>query len=340
MSNPPSLPSSMTEVHIVAPGGPQVLQARQVDLPRARAGELLVRVHAAGINRPDVLQRRGLYPMPEGVNPTPGLEIAGEVVAIGERVQGWQLGERVCALTEGGGYAQYCVVPAGQVLRLPEQLDWVRAAAIPETYFTVWANVFQMGAARPGERLLVHGGSSGIGSAALLIAKEMGLIAASTDSSEQKASLARELGAQLSVPSQAPDLVAQVRAWSQGRGVDVVLDIMGASHLQRNLEVLAADGRLLMVGFMGGSVAHELNMLDIALRRLRIMGSTLRARDASQKAAIAQELQRHLAGAWAAGRCLPHVSARFALQDAAQAHACMEARQHLGKLVLEVAHPC
>ena len=226
------LPASMTEVAIAQPGGPEVLQPRQVPLPVPRPGEVLVKVAAAGVNRPDVLQRRGLYPMPPGVNPTPGLEVAGTVVAlgdgVGDGVAAFQVGDAVCGLTEGGGYAEYCVVPAGQLLPMPAGLSAAQAAALPETFFTVWANLFMMGRAKAGETLLVHGGTSGIGSTALMLAREFGLKAISTDGGPEKGAWAQRFGAELSIDHLSGDFLPPVMAWSGGRGVDIVLDIMGA----------------------------------------------------------------------------------------------------------------
>jgi NADPH:quinone reductase len=342
-----ALPASMTEVTIVQPGGPEVLQPRQVPVPVPRPGEVLVKVAAAGVNRPDVLQRRGLYPMPPGVNPTPGLEVAGTVVAVGEGVSAgrsglvsdtasdWAVGDAVCGLTEGGGYAEYCVVPASQLLPQPAGLTAVQAAAIPETFFTVWANLFMMGCAREGEAVLVHGGTSGIGSTALMLAREFGLKAISTDGGSEKGEWSRRFGADLSIDHRGGDFLPQVMAWSGGRGVDIVLDIMGASHFERNLGALARDGRLLLLGFMGGMQVEGFNLASILLKRLVVTGSTMRARSAAEKAAIAQALRERVWPVLEAGRCAPHVCETFPLAQAAQAHALMESRCHVGKIVLK-----
>ena len=337
---PSALPSAMTEVTIAQPGDPEVLQPRQVPLPVPRSGEVLVKVAAAGVNRPDVLQRRGLYPMPPGVNPTPGLEVAGTVVALGEGVQdgsaACQIGDAVCGLTEGGGYAEYCVVPATQLLPQPAGLSAAQAAAIPETFFTVWANLFQTGRARAGETLLVHGGTSGIGSTALMLAREFGLKAISTDGGPEKGVWAQRFGAELSIDHRSGDFLPQVMAWSGGRGVDIVLDIMGASHVERNLGALTRDGRLLLIGFMGGVQVEGFNLMPILLKRLVVTGSTLRARTAPEKAAIAQGLREHVWPVLSAGRCVPHVCQTFPLAQAAEAHRLMEGRGHIGKIVLTV----
>jgi len=334
------LPASMTEVAIAQPGGPEVLQPRQVPLPVPRPGEVLVKVAAAGVNRPDVLQRRGLYPMPPGVNPTPGLEVAGTVVAlgdgVGDGVAAFQVGDAVCGLTEGGGYAEYCVVPAGQLLPMPAGLSAAQAAALPETFFTVWANLFMMGRAKAGETLLVHGGTSGIGSTALMLAREFGLKAISTDGGPEKGAWAQRFGAELSIDHLSGDFLPPVMAWSGGRGVDIVLDIMGASHFERNLGALARDGRLLMLGFMGGVQVDAFNLMPILLKRLVVTGSTMRARTDTEKASIARELRERVWPVLSAGRCVPHVCETFPLAQASEAHRLMEGRQHIGKIVLTV----
>lgn len=338
---PVLVPDSMTEVTIAQPGGPEVLQPRRVPVPAPRPGEVLVKVAAAGVNRPDVLQRRGLYPMPPGVNPTPGLEVAGTVAALGEGVAGaveggFDVGQGVCGLTDGGGYAEYCVVPASQLLPMPAGVSAAQAAAIPETFFTVWANLFQMGRARAGETLLVHGGTSGIGSTALMLAREFGLRAVSTDGGPEKGEWAQRFGAELSIDHRGADFLPQVMAWSGGRGVDIVLDIMGASHFERNLGALTRDGRLLLIGFMGGVQVEGFNLMPILLKRLVVTGSTLRSRTASEKAAIAQGLREHVWPVLSAGRCVPHVCQTFPLAQAAEAHRLMEGRGHVGKIVLTV----
>lgn len=332
----PSLPTLMTEIAITQPGGPEVLQARQVPLPEPGPGQLLVKVEAAGVNRPDVLQRRGLYPMPPGVTPTPGLEIAGEVVALGDGVQGFSVGDAVCGLTDGGGYAQYVVLPASQALARPTGMDAIHAAAIPETFFTVWANLFMMGRAKAGETLLVHGGTSGIGSTALMLAREMGLHAVSTDGGPDKGAAAVQLGAQFSIDYRTQAFVPEVMRWTNGRGVDLILDIMGAGYFERNLSALAKDGRLLLIGFMAGDTVDQFKLLPIMLKRLTVTGSTMRARTTAEKAAIARELHAHVWPALSAGRCVPHVHQVFDLDQAADAHRLMESRGHIGKIVLKV----
>lgn len=330
----PALPELMTEIGFSQPGGPEVLQPRQAALPRPGPGQVLVKVRAAGVNRPDVLQRRGLYPMPPGVTPVPGLEVAGEVAALGEGVGAWALGDEVCGLTEGGGYAEYCLVPATQLLPKPAALDFAHAAAVPETFFTVWANLFMMGRARAGESLLVHGGTSGIGMTALMLAREFGLRAVSTDGGPDKGEVARSFGAERSIDHRTQDFLPEVMAWSGGQGVDLVLDILGASAFERNLSVLKKDGRLLLIGFMGGDKVESLSIMPILLKRLVVTGSTMRARTQAEKAEIAQQLKDRVWPVLAAGRCAPHVHRSFALDQAAEAHRLMESRQHVGKIVL------
>ncbi len=330
----PALPELMTEIGISQPGGPGVLQPRRVPVPQPGPGQVLVKVRAAGVNRPDVLQRRGLYPMPPGVTPVPGLELAGEVAALGEGVDGFALGDAVCGLTDGGGYAEYGLVPATQLLHKPTALDFVHAAAVPETFFTVWANLFMMGRARAGESLLVHGGTSGIGMTALMLAREFGLRAVSTDGGPDKGEVARSFGAELSIDHRTQDFLPEVMAWSGGQGVDLILDILGASAFERNLAALRKDGRLLLIGFMGGDKVESMSIMPILLKRLVVTGSTMRARTPAEKAEIAQQLHERVWPVLAAGRCAPHVHRTFALDQAAEAHRLMESRQHVGKIVL------
>lgn len=331
-----TLPKTMTHIEITQPGGPQVLQPRQVPVPTPDAGEVLIRVHAAGVNRPDVLQRAGLYPMKPGMNPIPGLEVAGEVVAVGVGVSDFAIGDRVCALTNGGGYAQYSVVPASQTLPIPEGMDWLQAAAIPETYFTVWANLFEMGGARKGKRALIHGGTSGIGTTALMLCREFGIEAFATAGSEEKCAVVRELGAE-AINYREQDFARVIAERTSGQGVDVVLDIMGGSYLNNNVAALAMEGRLVMLGFLGGAVAKEIDLLAIMAKRASVTGSLLRSRTRQEKAEIARQLREHVWPVLAAGRCLPMIDKVYPLADAALAHARMEAGDHVGKIVLRVS---
>ncbi|QXI18840.1 NAD(P)H-quinone oxidoreductase [Pseudomonas hamedanensis] len=331
-----SLPNEMTRIEITQPGGPEVLQARRVALPVAAQGQVLIRVHAAGINRPDALQRAGLYPMKPGMDPIPGLEVAGEVVALGADVSGFAVGDRVCALTNGGGYAEYCAVPAGQTLAIPDGMDWVQAAAIPETFFTVWANLFGLGGASRGQRALIHGGTSGIGTTALMLCREFGIEAFATAGSPDKCAAISQLGGQ-PINYREEDFAAVIAAKTADQGVNVILDIMGGSYLNGNVSALAMDGRLVMLGFLGGARAKDIDLLAILGKRAVVTGSLLRARTAAEKAAIADQLREQVWPVLAAGRCLPIIDKVYPLVDAAQAHARMEAGDHIGKIVLQVA---
>ncbi|WP_426127769.1 NAD(P)H-quinone oxidoreductase [Pseudomonas sp. DWP1b1] len=326
------LPTEMTLIEITTPGGPEVLKPRQVPLPSPAAGEILIHVHAAGVNRPDALQRAGKYPMKPGMSPIPGLEVAGEVVALGDGVTEYAVGDKVCALTNGGGYAQYCAVPASQALPVPEGMDWIQAAAIPETFFTVWANLFGIGGAHKGQRVLIHGGTSGIGTTALMLCREFGIQAFATAGSEEKCAAIRALGAE-AINYREQDF-AQVIG---DQGVNVILDIMGASYLNNNLKALAMDGRLVMLGFLGGAKANEVDLLTILGKRAIVTGSLLRARTKAEKAAIADQLREHVWPVLSAGRCLTMIDQVFDYTQADQAHARMEGGDHIGKIVLRVA---
>lgn len=325
------LPTDMTLIEITTPGGPEVLKPRQVPLPSPVAGEILIRVHAAGVNRPDALQRAGKYPMKPGMSPIPGLEVAGEVVALGDGVTEYAVGDKVCALTNGGGYAQYCAVPASQALPVPEGMGWIQAAAIPETFFTVWANLFGIGGAHNGQRVLIHGGTSGIGTTALMLCREFGIQAFATAGSEEKCAAIRALGAE-AINYREQDF-AQVIG---DQGVNVILDIMGASYLNNNLKALAMNGRLVMLGFLGGAKANEVDLLTILGKRAIVTGSLLRARTKDEKAAIADQLRQHVWPVLSAGRCLPMIDQVFDYTQADQAHARMEGGDHIGKIVLRV----
>jgi NADPH:quinone reductase len=321
----------MTLIEITTPGGPEVLKPRQVPVPAPAAGEILIRVHAAGVNRPDALQRAGKYPMKPGMSLIPGLEVAGEVVALGDGVSAFALGDKVCALTNGGGYAQYCAVPAGQALPIPEGLSWLQAAAIPETFFTVWANLFGIGGAHKGQRVLIHGGTSGIGTTALMLCREFGIQAFATAGSAEKCAVIRDLGAE-AINYREQDFAEVIGA----QGVNVILDIMGASYLNTNLKALSMDGRLVMLGFLGGTRANDVDLLTILGKRAIVTGSLLRTRTADEKAAIAAQLREHVWPALSAGRCLPMIDQVFEYTDADKAHARMEGGEHIGKIVLRV----
>lgn len=330
------IPEFMNEIAITAPGGPEVLQSVRVATPKPGPGELLVRVQAAGVNRPDVLQRLGSYPMPPGVTATPGLEVSGTVVACGEGVRSFMLGESVFALTNGGGYAEYCLVPAAQALPRPAALSPAQAAAIPETYFTVWANLFDIGDAKTGDRVLIHGGTSGIGTTALALCREFGIHAFATAGGARKCAAINALGGE-AIDYRTQDFVEVIRERTAMRGVDVILDIMGGSYFERNLTALARDGRLVIIGFLGGTAAEKVDLQMLALKRAVVTGSTMRARTLQEKAAITDELRERLLPVLAAGRCLPVIHEVFPLAQAADAHRLMESSEHIGKIVLHVA---
>lgn len=330
-----NLPSTMTLIEITQPGGPEVLQPRQVPVPSPADGEVLIRVHAAGVNRPDALQRAGKYPLKPGMNPNPGLEVAGEVVAIGKGVNEFIVGDKVCALTNGGGYAQSCLAPAGQTLPIPEGMDWLQAAAVPETFFTVWANLFDMGGASKGQRALIHGGTSGIGTTALMLCREFGIKAFATAGSADKCAAVRQLGAE-AINYREQDFVQVIQDNTGGKGVNVILDIMGASYLNQNIAALAMEGRLVMLGFLGGARGNDVDLLGIMSKRAILTGSLMRPRTSAEKASIAEQLREYVWPVLAAGRCLPIIDQVYPLTEAAQAHARMEAGDHIGKIVLRV----
>ena len=330
-----TLPKEMTLIEITTPGGPEVLQPRRADVPVAGPGEILIRVHAAGVNRPDALQRAGKNPMKPGMNPLPGLEVAGEVAALGDGVTEYALGDKVCALTNGGGYAQFCTVPASQALPIPEGMDWIQAAAIPETFFTVWANLFGLGDAHHGQRVLIHGGTSGIGTTALMLCHEFGIQAFATAGSADKCAAIATLGAE-PINYREQDFAQVIAEKTDDKGVNVVLDIMGGSYLSNNLKALAMEGRLVMLGFLGGARAKDIDLLAILGKRAIVTGSLLRSRTREEKAAIAAQLREHVWPVLSAGRCLPMIDEVYAYTDAAKAHARMEGGDHIGKIVLRV----
>ncbi len=332
------LPETMRHVAVSGAGGPEVMHvATSGPVPQPGPGEVLIRVLAAGVNRPDVLQRQGAYPPPHGASPLLGLEVAGDIAQLGEGVTGWRVGDRVCALANGGGYAEYCAVPAGQCLPWPDGYDAVRAAALPETYFTVWANLFEGGRLRAGEAALVHGGTSGIGTTAIQLAHERGARVYATAGSAEKVAACLRLGADGAVNYKEADFAESVRQWTDGRGMDVVLDMVGASYFARNLRCLAMDGRLVLIAFLGGAKLDALDLTPIMTRRLHVTGSTMRPRTAAQKAEIADALRREVWPVLNAGRCGPVIHEIFPLSRAADAHRLMENGAHIGKIVLRVA---
>lgn len=330
-----SLPESMTAVAIREPGGPEVLVAEQRPVPRPGPGELLIRVAAAGVNRPDVLQRMGFYPPPPGASDLPGLEIAGTVVATGPGGDPEMLGQAVCALVAGGGYAEYCVAPVGSVLPVPAGFTMAEAAALPETVFTVWHNLFERGWIKEGETALVHGGTSGIGTTAIGLCKLFDIRIIVTCGSAEKCDAARALGADLAIDYSAEDYVEAVKAFTDGAGVDVVLDMVGGDYVPRNLACLADDGRHVTIAFQRGAKA-EIDMSQLMRRRLTMTGSTLRARSADFKAALADEIHKTLWPRLSSGAWKPAMDQAFPLADAAAAHARMQAGAHVGKIVLTI----
>ncbi|MGE3509704.1 MAG: NAD(P)H-quinone oxidoreductase [Vicinamibacterales bacterium] len=325
----------MRAVEITKPGGPDVLAVVRRPIPEPGAGEVLIRVEAAGVNRPDVMQRLGQYPPPPGASDIPGLEIAGVITTIGADVTAWHSGDRVCALVSGGGYAEYCVAPAGQCLPIPDGLDAVGAAALPETVFTVWTNVFERGQLRAGESLLVHGGTSGIGTIAIQLARARGARVLATAGTAEKCHACLSLGAELAVNYRDTDFVEAVKDATEGRGVDVVLDMVGGDYLPRNFDVLAPDGRLVQIAALHGAKA-TVNVMPILLRRLTVTGSTLRGRSVAEKSALAVAVRHHVWPLIEAGRVRPVVHATFPLTEAPEAHRVMESSTHIGKLVLLV----
>lgn len=329
-------PESMSIIEHGTGGPPEVLKLAAAPTPVPGEGEVLIRVAFAGVNRPDILQRSGRYPPPPGASPLIGLEVSGEIVALGAGITAWRVGDRVCALTNGGGYAQYALAPAGQVLPIPAGLSLEQAAALPETCFTVWSNVFERGRLRAGESLLVHGGSSGIGVTAIQMARARGVTVYATAGSAEKVQACVALGASAAINYRSEDFVAEIARLTAGRGVDVVLDMVGGDYIGRNLRCLAFDGRLVQIAFLQGSKA-EVDWLALMVRRLTFTGSTLRPQSAAQKAAIADALQREIWPLVASGAIAAQIFRVFEFAQAAEAHTLMESSQHIGKILLRVA---
>ncbi|WP_084437783.1 NAD(P)H-quinone oxidoreductase [Shinella sp. HZN7] len=329
-----SLPSSMAYVGLSEHGGPDNLVVMEGRTPQPKNGEILVRVAAAGINRPDVLQRKGDYPPPPDASPILGLEIAGEVVALGDDVTGYALGDRVCALANGGGYAQYCAVPAGQALPFPKGFDAVQAAALPETFFTVWANLFMMAGLKPGESVLIHGGTSGIGTTAIQLASAFGARVFTTAGTAEKCAACLDLGASCAINYRSEDFCAVIAEETGRAGVDVILDMIGAAYFERNLKSLARDGRLSIIAFLGGTFAEKVSLAPILQKRLHLMGSAMRPRTAAEKQEIRDAL---LENAWPLleeGRIAPVIHAVMPFGEAAAGHRMMEHGDHIGKIML------
>jgi putative PIG3 family NAD(P)H quinone oxidoreductase len=331
----PALPAQMTAIAIRAPGGPDMLVPEPRPLPPLAEGEVLVKVAAAGVNRPDVMQRLGLYPPPAGATDIPGLEIAGEVVALGAGVKRWKIGDQVMALVVGGGYAEYCPAHESHCLPVPAALTAIEAAAIPETFLTVWHNAFERGRLRAGETLLVHGGSSGIGTAAIQLAKAFGAAVVTTAGSAEKCAACRKLGADVAVNYKSEDFVAATKAATGGKGADLILDMVGGDYIERNYEAAAVDGRIVQIAFQGSAKA-TVDFRRIMLKRLTHTGSTLRARSVPDKGAIARGVEEQVLPLIAARTVRPLIDSTYPLAQASAAHARMESSAHIGKIVLVV----
>ena len=331
-----ALPETMIAMGFDAPGGPDVFRPENLPLPQPGPGQVLVRVAYAGVNRPDVIQRQGFYPPPPGASPIPGLEIAGEIAALGEGLGREWLGQKVCALVSGGGYAEYCLATFDHCLPVPEGVSLAEAAALPETLFTVWHNVFERAYACEGETLLVHGGTSGIGTMAIMLAKAFGLTVIATAGSEEKCAAIRELGADLAIDYKTQDFVEEVKTFTGGKGVNVVLDMVSGDYVPRNLHCLAEDGRHVTIAVLGGLKA-TIDMALVMRKRLTLTGSTLRARSNAFKALLADEIARTAWPLIADGTIRPVMDQTFPLAEVAEAHRRMEQGDHIGKIVLQVA---
>ncbi|MBX9467377.1 MAG: NAD(P)H-quinone oxidoreductase [Rhizobium sp.] len=331
-----TLPATMRHVDLPNHGGPEVMRLVEGPLPVPRIGEVLVKVEAAGVNRPDVAQRQGAYPPPKDASPILGLEIAGEIVALGEGVTDFQIGDHICALANGGGYAEYCTVPATQALPFPKGYDAVKAAALPETFFTVWANLFQMAGLTEGETVLIHGGSSGIGTTAIQLAKAFGAMVYTTAGSAEKCAACMDLGAVRAINYKAEDFVEIVKEETQGRGVDVVLDMIGAAYFDRNLQALAKDGCLSIIAFLGGSTVEKASLAPIMTKRLTVTGSTMRPRTAEEKRAIRDDLMTQVWPRLERGEVAPVIHTVLPFDEVVEAHRLMESSEHIGKIVLRV----
>jgi NADPH:quinone reductase len=330
-----TLPREMTVVEIAAPGGPEQLKTSVRPVPLPGDGEVLVRVAAAGVNRPDVMQRQGRYPPPPGASDLPGMEIAGEIVALGTKVSGLSVGDKITSLLPGGGYAGYAIAAAQLCMPVPAGLSMVEAAAIPETYMTVWTNLFERGGCKRGDVVLIHGGTSGIGTTAIQLASAWGAQVFATAGSEEKARACEKLGAVRGIDYKSEDFVEVIRAHTKGYGVDITLDMVAGSYVQRNLDIAALEGRVVTISLLGGSRA-EIHMGVILAKRLTLTGSTLRSRTIAQKASVADAVRHNVWPLLAAGRAKPVIYATFPLAEASEAHRLMETSKHIGKIVLTV----
>lgn len=329
-----TLPARMQQIVFDGHGGPEVIRVAEAEVPRPGEGQMLIEVAAAGVNRPDVFQRAGAYPPPPGETDVPGLEVSGRVAAVGAGVQGLKEGDAVCALVGSGGYAEYALADAALCLPVPKSLEIVDAAGIPENYFTVYDNVFTRGRLKPGERLLVHGGSSGIGSTAIQLAHAFGAEVFATAGSASKCAFCRTLGADHAIDYKTQDFVAEIKTITQKRGVDVILDMVGGAYLPRNIAILATEGRLVQIAFLGSPITEKLDFTAVMVRRLTLTGSTLRARPLAMKAEVARGVREHALPLLEAGTVKPVIHATFPLVEARQAHELMESSAHLGKILL------
>jgi NADPH2:quinone reductase len=328
-----ALPTEMTAIAIPTPGGPEALVPEQRPVPKPADGEMLVKVAAAGVNRPDVFQRLGHYPPPKGVTDIPGLEIAGEIVALGTGIKRWKIGDKVTALVAGGGYAQYCVVPEPQALPVPNGFSMVEAAAMPETFFTVWHNVFERGKLASGETILVHGGSSGIGTVAIMLAKAFGARIFATAGSAEKCDACKKLGAEIAINYKTEDFVAVAKSATGNAGVDVILDMVGGDYIDRNYQTAAVEGRIIQIAFLGAAKA-TVDFRQMLTKRLTHTGSGLRPRPVADKGKMARAMEEKVWPLLNAGKVKPVIDSTFPLAEAAKAHARMESSQHIGKIVL------
>ena len=330
-----NVPREMTVVEIAAPGGPEQLKTAVRPVPQPGNDEVLVRVAAAGINRPDVMQRQGRYPPPPGASDLPGMEVAGEIVALGPHVSGLSIGDKITSLLPGGGYAGYAIVAAPLAMPIPKGLSMVEAAAIPETFLTVWTNLFERGRCKAGDVVLIHGGTSGIGTTAIQLAKAWGARVFATAGSPDKARACEKLGAARGIDYKTEDFVAVIREETKGYGVDVTLDMVAGSYVQRNLDIAAVEGRIVTISTLGGTKA-EINMVPVMVKRLTLTGSTLRARTVAQKAAVADGVRKHVFPLIESGQVRPVIFKTFPLAEASEAHRLMESSNHIGKIVLTV----
>ncbi len=332
-----ALPETMTAIAITAAGGPEVLQPVTEKVPQPKDGEILVKVMAAGVNRPDVSQRQGRYPAPADASPLPGLEVSGVVAALGANVAKWKVGDEVCALTHGGGYAEYVTVNQGHALVKPKGFSWIEAAGIPETFFTVWVNGFMIAKLSKGETALCHGGSSGIGTTLIMLAKEIGARVIITAGSDEKCDFCKKLGADVAINYKTQDFVEEVKKATGGKGANVILDMVAGPYVQRNFEAAARDARIGQIALQLGYKIEGLDIRPISAKRLMWTGSALRPRTIAEKSEIARSLEEHVAPMWAAGKCRPIIDSTFPLHEASTAHARMETSQHQGKIIMTVA---